>query len=215
MKKVILVLLTIVITLFITGCSQDISSNQSSMEDISSSQSLLEDISSISSSADADGIFINDKLTKYKDITYSDFKEKYKQQAELLHGCFYFAPLVDENLYIVFMSEKIDEELLTPILTDTDKVARLEGALGSIINGLNKELSVEDFVDKLAVNFKTKPLYHFEEGAGTAYYVANKYIVVELDTDNDEKNDTIIEISLDENKNISADSYAWLIWEIY
>lgn len=51
------------------------------------------------------------------------------------------------------------------------------------------------------------------EGASTAYYVADHYIVVELDSDKDGEKDLILEISMDEFEKITPASYAWIRWK--
>lgn len=155
---------------------------------------------------------ISPELLDYRDMTYGEFREKSGREAEFLHGTFYFALLEDQDVCVVFSGE-YDEEEAGAVLTDESECIRLEGRLGELLSGFDSETEEEAFAAGFVPSGESVPAYHEEEGAGTAYYVADHYLVVEIDSDGDSENDVVLEISLDEFDRISPDSYAWMRWE--
>lgn len=95
-------------------------------------------------------------------------------QAEFLHGTFYFALLEEQDVCVVF-SEEYDEEEAGAVLTDESECIRLEGRLGELLSGFDSEMEREAFVAGVVPAGESVPAYHEEEGAGTAYYVADHY----------------------------------------
>ena len=93
-------------------------------------------------------------------------------------------------------------------MTDDAVCLRLEGRLADLLYGMEGELKAEDFAAAITPEGAAEPVYYEEEGAGTAYYVADRYLVVEMKDDGDLGGDIILEISLDESGKISEDSYA-------
>ncbi len=93
------------------------------------------------------------------------------------------------------------------------KSVRLEGILRSLLPGYTEEMTPEEFAESMAQDEDAVPEYEIAEGAGTAYYVADKYMAVRLDSDGDDAVDTVLEISLDGSEKITPDSYAWMRWE--
>lgn len=158
------------------------------------------------------GIEISSELPRYRNITYGEFLEGNEGEAEFLHGTFYSAQIDDTEIYAVFSGE-YDEETAGPVLAEDAVCIRLEGKPGALFVGMEGEMGAADFAAALVPEGKDVPAYHEEEGAGTAYYVANRYLVVEIDSDGDSEDDTILEISLDESDKISPDAYAWIRWE--
>lgn len=154
---------------------------------------------------------ISPELLEYRDMNYGEFREKSGREAEFLHGTFYFALLEERDICAVFSGE-YDEEEAGAVLTDESECIRLEGRLGELLTGFDSEMEAEEFAAGLVPAGETAPAYHEEEGAGTAYYVADHYLAVEIDSDGDSENDVVLEISLDENDRISPDSYAWMRW---
>ena len=75
-----------------------------------------------------------------------------------------------------------------------------------------KEMTLENLVAKLTWN-DIAPEYTIEEGAGTAYYAADQYTNMWLDSDGDSYNDLLLQIALNHSKTISPDSYTWLSWK--
>lgn len=155
---------------------------------------------------------ISPELLDYRNMTYGEFQEKSGRDAEFLHGTFYFALLEGQDVCVVFSGE-YDEEEAGAVLTDESECIRLEGRLGELLSGFDSEMEEEAFAAGFVPAGESVPAYHEEEGAGTAYYVADHYLVVEIDSDGDSENDVVLEISLDESDRISPDSYAWMRWE--
>lgn len=155
---------------------------------------------------------ISPELLDYRNMTYGEFREKSGREAEFLHGTFYFALLEGQDVCVVFSGE-YDEEEAGAVLTDESECIRLEGRLGELLSGFDSEMEEEAFTAGFVPAGESVPAYHEEEGAGTAYYVADHYLVVEIDSDGDSENDVVLEISLDESDRISPDSYAWMRWE--
>lgn len=162
--------------------------------------------------AGASVLEISPELLEYRDMTYGEFREKSGRVAEFLHGTFYFALLEGQDVCVVFSGE-YDEEEAGAVLTDESKCIRLEGRLGELLSGFDSEMEKEEFAAGFVPAGESVPAYHEEEGAGTAYYVADHYLMVEIDSDGDSENDVVLEISLDESDRISPDSYAWIRWE--
>lgn len=152
-------------------------------------------------------IEISPELMRYRNITYGEFREENEQEAEFLHGTFYSAQIDGEAVYAVFSGE-YDEETAGAVLTDDAVCLRLEGRLADLLYGMEGELKAEDFTAAITQEGAAEPVYYEEEGAGTAYYVADRYLVVEMKDDGDLGGDIILEISLDESGKISEDSYA-------
>ena len=77
---------------------------------------------------------------------------------------------------------------------------------------MKEEVSVSEFAKGLAWDSNV-PDYIIEEGAGTAYYVADQYVQIWIDDDGDSENDYLLQISLEQSDLITPDSYTWLSWE--
>ena len=154
---------------------------------------------------------ISPELSAYRDMTYGEFREKGGREAEFLHGTFYFVLLEEQDVCAVFSGE-YDEEEAGAVLTDESECIRLEGRLKELLTGFGGEMETEEFAAGFVPAGESAPAYHEEEGAGTAYYVADRYLMVEIDSDGDLKDDTVLEISLEESDKISPDSYAWVRW---
>ena len=72
-------------------------------------------------------------------------------------------------------------------------------------------MTIDDFVQALAWNNQI-PAYTIEEGAGTAYYVADRYVIINCGSAGDAVNDLLLQISLGQSDKIEPESYAWLSW---
>lgn len=160
-----------------------------------------------------DSIKIAESVEKYRDITYGEFLNQGGQEAEFYHGLRFCAPIDKEEIEIIFSGE-YDEEEAASVLHDDSPSIRVQGSLGKIVTGISAEKKVDDFVDALKKSYGDITEYSYPESGGTAYYVGAVYVQILLDTDGDSSFDTMLDISLDESENISADSPAWLCWEI-
>lgn len=152
------------------------------------------------------------ELTEYRDMTYGQFREKSGREAEFLHAVFYSAETEESGVYAVF-SGIYDEETAGPVLPEDAVCIRLEGRIGDLLTGFDGEMGAEEFAAAFAPEGADAPEYREEEGAGTAYYVADRYIVTELDSDRDGAKDLALEVSVDESEKITTDSLAWISWE--
>lgn len=152
------------------------------------------------------------ELIKYEGITYRDFLQQTDQEAELYHASFFIASIPETEIDIIFEGE-YDTDLAGAVLTDDSKCVRLEGTLASLLTGIAGEMEPEDFAADIAWKKDTVPEYDVAEGGGTVYYVADRYMVINFDSDGDDTKDAVLEISLNQSEKISPDSYAWLRWE--
>ena len=152
------------------------------------------------------------ELTEYRDMTYGQFREKSGREAEFLHAVFYSAETEESGVYAVF-SGIYDEETAGPVLPEGAACIRLEGRIGDLLSGVDGEMEAEEFAAAFALEGADAPECREEEGAGTAYYVADRYIVIELDSDRDGAKDLALEVSVDESEKITSDSLAWISWE--
>lgn len=157
-------------------------------------------------------ITVAQELLQYQGITYGQFCQQTKEEAEFYHALYFTAQIPETQVSIVFEGE-YDEELAGAALQEDSKSIRLEGALGSLLTGYTGEMEPEEFADSLAQK-DAVPEYEIVEGAGTAYYVADRYMVISFDSDGDGTVDTALEISLDGSEKIGPDSYAWMRWDV-
>ena len=155
---------------------------------------------------------ISPELTEYRDIAYGQFREKYGREAEFLHATLYSAEAEESDICVVFSGD-YDEETAGAVLPDDAACIRLEGRIGELLTGFDREMEAAEFAAAFAPEGEDAPEYREEEGAGTAYYVADRYIVIKLDSDGNGAEDLALEISMDESEKITPDSYAWIRWE--
>ena len=168
-----------------------------------------EDGEDLRTDAGADRLTVNPQLLQYMDMTYGQFKEQTGRVAKFYHANYFSASVPDIEVDIVFEGT-YDRELIGPALADDDKSFRIEGNLSTIINGVTEKMYCAEFAaalegayDILAVNVN--------EGAGTAYYVADNYIDISVDIDGDHVEDAWLQAALDETGSVSPDSYTWLV----
>ncbi len=154
-------------------------------------------------------IMIAQELLPYREITYGQYQQQTGQEAELLHACYYLGAIPETGLWVIFGGE-YDMELGAAVLLEGNQCIRMEGRLGELLSGLTEEMTPDEFVSALAWKEGEMPGYQFEEGAGTAYYVADRYVVIDFDSDGDGEEDSRLEISLEQSEAIGPDSYAWL-----
>lgn len=190
--------------LVLAGCGAGVTERVTEGKEVSNAEGSSEIFKS--------SVEISSELLRYKNITYGEFCEENESEAEFLHATFYSAQIDDTEIYAVFSGE-YDEETAGPVLTDDAVCIRLEGKLGTLLTGMDGEMDADDLALELVQGWKDLPPYYKAEGAGTAYYVADRYMAVEIDSDWDLEEDTVLEIPLDESDKVSPDSYAWVRWE--
>lgn len=204
-KKYISILLSIFCILTLVGCEKTFNiESETSNGEISNSENLEK--------TSAPKLTLNQKLLQYKEMTYRQFKEQTNIEAEFYHANFYIATIPEMTIDAIFTAEEYDEELAIAVLSENDKIIRFQGKAGNIFPELKEEMALENLVAKLAWN-DIAPEYTIEEGAGTAYYVADQYTNIWIDSDGDSCNDLLLQIALDQSETIYPDSYMWLSWE--
>ena len=165
---------------------------------------------------------VNPAILEYDEITWQQFKKQNKisYSSTYLHANFYSAEIIDTSTNInmitkiIFSASDFDEKLATALLAKNDPAIRVESNLCEIFPKLTEDMSIEDFVQNLTWKNGQTPEYQIKEGAGTAYYIADRYVELTFDSDGDSVNDMALQISLDHSENITPDSYAWLIFNI-
>lgn len=142
-------------------------------------------------------------------MSYLDFQKLAGVSSEFYHANFISATIPGTELTAIFLAEGWDEESAMAFLEEDDTVIRLEGTLGEMLPDFKEKMSLSEFVEDDMWNGKLVN-YTIEEGAGTAYYVADRYVAVRYDMDGDAMADRMLQIALDEADRISPDSYCWL-----
>jgi len=142
-------------------------------------------------------------------MTYDEFQKLTETAAEPYHANFYTATIPNTDITAVFLAEGWDESQAITVLQEEDKVIRLEGKLSALVDEPIKEMSISEFVEdsKWSERFLA---YTIEQGAGTAYYVADQYAAISCDINGDSIADQMLQVALSQENTISPDSYFWL-----
>ena len=152
---------------------------------------------------------IRQDLLAYLDMPYQTFQEQGGEEAQVYHANFFTAPVPDTDVTAVFASSQIDQTNVTG-LNGTDQVVRLEGPLDELLEGLEQEMSLEALAEQLQGE---NPSYQIAEGAGTAYYVAERYGVITWYA-GEAGGQLQLEIALGPSgEEIGPDACAWLVWQ--
>lgn len=204
-KKYISILLSIFCILALAGCEKILNIESETSNEVITNSENLEKTSTPK-------LTLNQELLQYKEMTYQQFKEQTNTEAELYHANFYIATIPEMTIDAIFTAEEYDEELAIAVLSENDKIIRFQGKSGNIFPDLKEEMALENLVAKLDWN-DIVPEYTIEEGAGTAYYVADHYTNIWIDSNGDSCNDLLLQIALDRSETIYPDSYMWLSWE--
>ena len=162
------------------------------------------------SGADVHGLTINPQLLPYMEMKYGQFREQTGREAESYHAHYFQASVPGMEADAVF-GGTYDEELGGPILADDDKLVRIEGNLGIIVNGITEEMTATEFVTAFDEATSALRAVVMNDGGGTAYYVADNYMEIEFDYSGDSLEDALLQIALDESGNVGPDSYTWLV----
>ena len=147
---------------------------------------------------------------EYLGMTYEDFQKITGAEAEFYHANFYTAAIPNTEITAVFQAEGWDDENAMTVLQEENKVIRLEGEASALAEGFTKEKSISDFMENS--KWRDRFLdYTMEKGAGTAYYVADKYVAIACDMNGDSMADQVLQVALNKNNKISSDSPFWLV----
>lgn len=153
-------------------------------------------------------IMINQDLLKYSDMTHAEFKKETGIKATEFHTYMYTAQIPHTEVEAVFAATEYDENYRF-VLKDSDKCFRLQGEIGSLLNGIEKEMTLDGFVNSLLWNGATAE-YILEEGGEMVYFVSPKYAAVLFDSDGDGDTDALLNIDMYEKDMIGSTSRAWL-----
>lgn len=156
-------------------------------------------------------VAIAPELLEYRDITWQQFERQTEQEAEFYHATYYCARIPATEVSIIFAGE-YDTDLAGAVLKEDSKCLRLEGTLSSLMTGIAQAMEPEEFAGDISWTEDAVPDYQLAEGAGTAYYVSDRYLVINFDSDGDGTEDAVLEISMDQSESVGPDSYAWLHW---
>lgn len=148
---------------------------------------------------------------EYGAMPYGEFKERTGNEAEFYHGERFIAEIPDSSLCVIYIGE-YDEDVAGAVLSDDDMPIHIEGSLGTLMDGIKEEMSIIELSDALSANGAAEAAYELLESAGTAYYVGNKYVQIQFDSDRNGEYDRQLLISLDESveETVSPESVAWL-----
>lgn len=147
----------------------------------------------------------------YETISYQEFQEQTGGEAEFYHGTCFIGEIPDSPITVVFEGE-YDEEAAGAVLTDGAVPIRLQGTLGTLMDGVKEEMPLSKFADALSADGAAKAVFERLEGAGTAYYVADDYVQMQFDSDRNGEYDRLLLISMDEavEETVGPESPAWL-----
>ncbi len=149
------------------------------------------------------------ELLAYRNMTYKDFLASGGSEAEFYHAGRYITYAPNLNAKIIFLGQ-FDENTADFSLSDTDVPLRLQGSIQDFFDGVIENLSQEQFLEYLSEQYTIT--HTKEEGAGTAYYIADHYLRVNCDITSDGNIDIILDISLENSEIINADTYCWVTW---
>lgn len=154
-------------------------------------------------------IYLKEETVTYKNMTYGEWKEKYGDTAEFYHADRFLADVPDSSIMLEFFAESYDENFVYQ-LTDDDTCGIVHGLLMDLVDGIYEEMSVKEFAQALTWNKDVPTLYSMEEGAGTAYYIADIYAVFEFDSDGDTTYDTKLLVCMDESDGVEPEAITWV-----
>ncbi len=156
-------------------------------------------------------ISIAETAEEYEVMTYGEFKERTGNEAEFYHGGLLIAEIPDSSLCVIYVGE-YDEETAETVLSDEDMPIRIQGALGTLMDGIKEEMSIVELSGALSENGAAEAAYDLLEGAGTAYYIGDEYVQIQFDSDGNGEYDSLLLISLDESgeETVNPESAAWL-----
>jgi len=142
-------------------------------------------------------------------MTYGDFQKITGAEAEFNHANFYTAIIPNTEITAFFLAEGWDDENAMTLLQKEDKVILLEGKLHVFTEEFGREMSVSDFMEHS--KWKDRFLgYTMEEGAGTAYYVADQYVAISCDMNGDSMADQMLQVALNQAGEIAPDAVCWI-----
>ena len=161
---------------------------------------------------DRELIKVRNELFQYKNMTYGQYKEKTGADVEGIRQEVFAGMISDSNMEIVFLASEIDSEFMY-LLQEDDECYRLQGSVGELVDGIEKEMTVDEFVDSLSGK-KGNPEYAFGEGFSAGFRISDLYVAIAFDSDADGRNDAILHIDITDGESIKPESPAWLFWDL-
>lgn len=154
-------------------------------------------------------VSLSETVRDYEAMSYGEFRKRTGKEAELYHADRFIGEIPDSSLCIIYEGE-YDEELGGPVLLDDDRPIRLQGTLGALLEGIHREISVTELTAALSEG-GAEAVCELSEGAGTAYYVGDRYADIQFDSDRDGEYDSRLLISLEnaEEEDVDSESAAW------
>lgn len=110
----------------------------------------------------------------------------------------------------IIFEGKFDNDKLEAYIEDDSLCYRLQGRLSDFISCGSESVSFDDLSESIGLIS-----FSYKESPGTIYYVSEKYVTLNLDTDSDGNADTFMDVSA-EDESISAvdmNAYAFLYWQ--
>ena len=147
----------------------------------------------------------------YEAMPYGTFREQTGTEAEFYHGTRFVGSIPDSSLELIYDGE-YDQEKAAAVLAEEALPIRLQGPLGSLLDGVEGDLSLSELAEALSTGKAAKATYEVKEDGDTAYYVGSRYVELQFDSDQDGKQDRQLLISLDDAKGetVGPDSVTWL-----
>ena len=154
-------------------------------------------------------ISLSETVRDYEAMSYGEFRERTGKEAELYHADRFIGEIPDSSLCIIYMG-KYDENLAGYTLSDDDRPIRLQGTLGALMDGIGGKMSVTELTAALSKG-GAEAVCELSEGAGTAYYVGDRYADIQFDSDWDGEYDSRLLISIEnaEDEDVDSESTAW------
>ena len=131
-----------------------------------------------------------------------------RRGGEFYHGGEYLAALPELNAEIVFLGT-YDKETGTYSLPGTAKPRRLQGTVRDFFAETPLEVPEKTFAQAFAK--QNHAVSSWEEGGGSAYYIADLYLRLEWTMGSDEAA-TVLDVALDDSGYIRPDTLCWLTW---
>lgn len=148
------------------------------------------------------------EILAYQEMTYDEFLQSGGEEAEFYHGGEYLAALPELNAEIVFLGT-YDKETGTYSLPGTAKPRRLQGTVRDFFAETPLEVPEKTFAQAFAK--QNHAVSSWEEGGGSAYYIADLYLRLEWTMGSDEAA-TVLDVALDDSGYIRPDTLCWLTW---
>ncbi len=155
-------------------------------------------------------IGLSKTVRDYEAMSYGEFRERTGKEAEFYHADRFIVEIPDSSLCIIYTG-KYDEDMAGYTLSDDDVPIRMEGTLGALLEGIGREMSVTELTAALSEG-GAEAVCELSEGAGTAYYVGDRYADIQFDSDRDGEYDCRLLISLENagDEHVDSESTAWL-----